>query len=263
MISSIIKRIQKTVSTDKPIEGDALDDLVAENLKDEPLPKVNSNSVPPATTPDPPKEELKLEPVLPPQKPTQNPKPAAKPEAVVAVVPSDLLREFFIAESKKWIGVKETATNKGPEVEKFQKAIDGKASGEPWCLGFVWFCIIEAEKMYQKRFGSEMKSWLYRTEHCLTMWNLSPKEARLTKPKPGCVAVWQHIAKDGIPTAKGHVGIVVKVLDGTFMQTVEGNTNNDTVVQDEGDGVYLLKRNYVSPSGSKKLVGFLKPWKEF
>jgi hypothetical protein len=235
-------------------------------LKEEEKPKVNSNSVVPAPSAEPPKEELKLEPVLPPQKPAEKPKtekPKA-PEAVVKVIPSELLKEFFIAESKKWIGVKETATNKGPEVERFQKAVDGKASGEPWCLAFVWFCILEAEKMYLKRFGSETeKSWLYRTEHCLTMWNLSPKEARLTKPKPGCIVVWQHMAKDGTPTAKGHVGIVVKVLDGTFMQTVEGNTSNDAVVQDEGDGVYLLKRNYVSSSGSKKLVGFLKPWKEF
>lgn len=289
MISSLIKRIQKTVNG-KPIDGDSLDELAAVNLSSVELPAEAEKPEP--QKPDPPKSnppkpaapepapkpaeaapKPETKPPAPPApatppapkpvpKPAPVPKPTPKPEAVITVNKNDLLINSFIAESKKWLNVKEKGPNKGPEVERFQKAVDGKASGEPWCCSFVWFCILETEKAHKARFAEDIGSWLFKTEHCLTMWNLSPKESKLTAPVAGSIIVWQHLSPEGKQTAKGHVGIVSRVIDKTFIETIEGNTSNDSVVQDEGDGVYLLKRNYKQQSGSKRVVGFLKPWKE-
>ena len=41
----------------------------------------------------------------------------------------------LIEVATKYIGIKEaTNHNDGPEVEMFQKAVDGKAQGESWCF---------------------------------------------------------------------------------------------------------------------------------
>lgn len=246
MISSLIKRIQKTLKPGE-ITGDALDDLAFEAL--------NQKPEKPVVMPEP----LVLKPEIP--KPL--PKPP-KPEAVVKVKPIDSAVSIFTSEAKKWLNVHEIGgPNKGADVEVFQKAVDGKASGEPWCCAFVWYCIMESQKQFAKRYtATPLSSWLYKTEHVLTMWNLSPKEARRTAPKPGALVIWQHLDAAGNQTARGHVGIVIEVIDKTFMTTVEGNTANDTVVEDEGDGVYMLKRNYKEKLGNKRIVGFLMPWKE-
>lgn len=257
MLSSIIKRIQKTISG-PGIEGDALDELAAVNLnslepRTEPEPK-------PEVKPEPKPEDLKLEPKPPEPK---KPKPAPKPEEVIPVTKKTVLLNYFLGQAKACLNIKEVGgPNKGPEVEKFQKAVDGKASGEPWCCCFVWFCILEAQKQYAAKFKEDLQSQLYKVEHVLTLWNLSPKESRLTAPVPGCLIIWQHMDANGNQTARGHIGIVTRVIDKTFVETIEGNTSNDAVVQDEGDGVYLLKRNFKQQTGTKRVVGFLLPWKE-
>lgn len=257
MLGSLIKKLQKSIG--KPsISSDELDELAAVNLSSLDM---NGNPIPvksePASKKPEPEPELKLEP--------EPLKPVPKPKAETVLSLSDRQRkaDLFIAEARKKIGVREKGgINKGPEVEIFQRAVDGKASGEPWCCAFVWFCILEAEKMYKANYGKSLQSWLFKTEHCLTLWNLSPKEAKLATPEPGAIIIWQHMSPEGQPTAKGHVGIVSRVIDKTFIETIEGNTSSDSVVQDEGDGVYLLKRNYKQQIGTKRIVGFLFPWKD-
>jgi len=252
MISSLIKRIQKTIRPGKALSGDELDNFVFETMN----PTASKPIEPPKAEPKP-AADLKLDPT--PPKPA--PKPIPKPEAVLPVSLSDIRTAMLLAEAKKWLNIKETGPNKGPEVERFQKAVDGKASCESWCAAFVMYCIFETEKQYKSRFNVDLKTWLYKTEHVLTMWNLSPKECRLTAPIPGSLIIWQHLDSAGNQTAKGHVGIVSRVIDKTFIETIEGNTSNDAVVQDDGDGVYLLKRNYKQVVGTKRVVGFLSPWK--
>lgn len=47
----------------------------------------------------------------------------------------ETLCQYLIDEAKKWIGTTESgADNCGPEVELFQKAVDGKSQGEAWCF---------------------------------------------------------------------------------------------------------------------------------
>jgi hypothetical protein len=147
--------------------------------------------------------------------------------------------------------------NKGEFVEWFQTAVDGKASGEPWCLGFVQRClqIVDAQ---MAEAGEHGKTCLRQTEWTIGLYQQAPSGSELDNPESGCIVVWEH-SENGKATGKGHVGIVVGVNpDGTF-QTVEGNTSAGVGIQREGDGVYLRTRKRDS-AGDMRILGFLTPW---
>lgn len=163
-------------------------------------------------------------------------------------------------EAGRWVGVTEHGgENQGELVSMFQRAVDGKAAGEPWCLAFVQFCIDQVDALGQV-LGDGEKSRLYRTEHCLTMWRRSPPELRIDKPEPGCLVIWAHL-KDGKRTGAGHVGIVefTHELDAGIFHTVEGNTGGGPDVEREGDGVFRKQRN-IEGTATMEIVGFLRPW---
>lgn len=148
--------------------------------------------------------------------------------------------------ASQYIGVKESGgDNKGSMVEIFQRAVDGKAQGESWCMAFVQYCVLEFEKQ------SATKSKIFRSEHCLTVWNNSPKELRLSKPEVGCLVIWQFNS-----SSQGHVGIVTKVNVNTI-STIEGNTGTGAAIERNGDGVYARVRSKTGGS-SMKVVGYLK-----
>jgi uncharacterized protein (TIGR02594 family) len=154
--------------------------------------------------------------------------------------------QLLIAEASKWIGVKEEGgDNKGETVEMFQRAVDGRAFQESWCASFAFYCLINTG-------GTD----LFMSEHCLTVWNRSPKELRRQKPEPGCLVVWQF---EG--TASGHMGIVKMVLSDTQILTIEGNTSGASHIERNGGGVYLKQRASRPVTGRMKLVGFLWPWR--
>lgn len=163
-------------------------------------------------------------------------------------IPASDATQAFIAEARKWIGVKEHGSNKGPEVEMFQRSVDGSAESESWCMCFMQYCVKEAEK------SLGIKSLIYRSEHCLTTWKNSPTSIKSAKPSPGAIIIWQHGS-----SSSGHTGVVVSVgTDGT-LTSVEGNTGPEDHVNGNGDGCYLKHRS-PNGSGDMKIVGYLKPF---
>jgi uncharacterized protein YijF (DUF1287 family) len=152
-------------------------------------------------------------------------------------------------------GVREDSSkgpNRGQLVEKFQKAVDGKAQGEPWCAAFVQYLLKEVDGMPLHR--GEPAHVLPKTEATQPLWNTSPLYTRTDKPEVGSVVVWR---KD---SGSGHCGIVVEVtpsLTQGDLLTIEGNTG--TGDQREGDGV-CLKRRAKGQIPGMALLGFLKPW---
>lgn len=167
---------------------------------------------------------------------------------------------LLIEEAVKWIGTHEIGgENRGPDIERFQRAVDGKAQGEPWCLAFVQFCVKTVDSKFETgHAGPNPPSALAATEHCMTLWNNTPKQARLSEPVPGCLVIWQ-FWKDGKPTTQGHVGIVVSAA-GTSFETVEGNTSpSGDQINREGDCV-ARKSRLRHPLGSMRVVGFIQPW---
>ncbi|MEI6806168.1 MAG: CHAP domain-containing protein [Myxococcaceae bacterium] len=173
-----------------------------------------------------------------------------------------LLKEkMLIQEAKRWVGITEQGgNNHGQLVELFQRTAGGLANGEPWCMSFAQYCIqeVDASVVHALVLGCpDKKSQLFKSEHCLTVWNKS-QDLKIDTPRPGSLCIWQQGQ-----TASGHVGIVVDVnADGSIM-TVEGNTSRDlsagALAQVEGDGVWL-KRRCLDTNGSLRLKGFLRVW---
>lgn len=155
--------------------------------------------------------------------------------------------------ASKFIGVKEEGgDNKGKWVETFQKTVDGKAQGEAWCAGFTQYCVAEVAKLLK------IKPTLFKSEHCLTIWNNTPKEKRLKKPVEGCIVVWG-MWVNGKQTASGHMGMVVAPKGTDAFISIEGNTSDGVAVNRNGDGVYKRTR-LINSKGQMRVVGFIDPW---
>lgn len=161
--------------------------------------------------------------------------------------------KLLIAEAMKWVGVRESGWNKGKEVEMFQKFVDGKAQGEAYCMAFVQYCVGQVE------FESKRKSWLFKSEHCLTTWTKTPIQARRKDPEPGSIVIWQYFTPKGVATGSGHCGIVTKLLNESSFKTIEGNTGSGSEIIREGDGVWERERR-MAKTGRFRLMGFLVPF---
>lgn len=105
-------------------------------------------------------------------------------------------------------------SNWGENVQKYLKSvgIDFPAS---WCMAFVYWCYSEAGK--QLNIPSIQ---LFRSGGVLNVWNHTPINQKVTAPIPGDIFIEDH--GHGL----GHTGIVESV-DGQFINTIEGNTNNN------------------------------------
>ena len=180
-----------------------------------------------------------------------------KTEAIAFDI-NTMKNRMLLYEAKRWVSFTESGgNNRGQVVEAFQKAVDGKAQGEPWCMSFVQYCLKHVdsamEEVLNKKTGHHV---VEKSEHCLTCWFKSPREAQHKILKPGRIVIWRHGS-----TTNGHTGIVVQIEDdGQHVWTVEGNTgDSDSTVQRQGDGVYL-KRRSIKGQGKMKVVGYLQPW---
>lgn len=156
----------------------------------------------------------------------------------------------LLNEALSWLGTtedKKIGDNKGTEVELFQRAVDGKAQGEPWCMAFVQFCIQQIETK------NKIKCLVYKSEHCMTVFRES-KHKCVKNPAPGDIVIWRMGN-----TASGHVGIVNKILGDGWMETVEGNTSDSSKLDRNGDGIYLKKRS-MTGSENFRVMGFIRPF---
>lgn len=161
---------------------------------------------------------------------------------------TDFAKEL-IKVAETYLGTTDGGTNSGATVEMFQRAVDGKAQKEPWCMAFVQFCV------QQVQLNFSCTAVLFETEHCLTAWNRTPESHKFSVPAPGRIVVWRHGT-----SSNGHTGIVTKVMDSVHFETVEGNTApGDGVVERDGDGVYRKTRS-MKTIGTMSVVGFIEPF---
>lgn len=162
------------------------------------------------------------------------------------ILPQADPNDVLVHEAQNWVGTKEVGDNSGPEVERFQKAVNAHPNKEAWCADFVIFCVQQVEQ----KLG--VKSKIYRSERAQDLFFKSPVTMRRMDPAPGNVIIWRH----GTSTL-GHAGIIEALnVDGT-LTTIEGNTGDGSGVVREGDGVYRRTRSRVG-SPTMKVVGFIK-----
>lgn len=145
-----------------------------------------------------------------------------------------------------WVGVKEyTNKNDGLYVEMIGQTVDGKHSGEHYCMAWVQTIIAFVE--LELKIVSPLKA----TEGCLDLWNSTSQSLKNTNsPKVGDVAIWRH----GSGPA-GHAGIVVAVKDNYF-ETIEANVfGSDGVTH----GIFG-KLRLLNDGSNMKLMGFVRPF---
>lgn len=161
-------------------------------------------------------------------------------------------------EARRWIGVVEEGINGGQIVKLFQRAVDDRALNEPWCMAFAQYCIKMAELAVSELFSQCIgeASTIFRSEHCLTVWNNSP-HLQMREATKGSLCIWQNF-NGGEATASGHTGIVTDINPDGSILIVEGNSQND---RQQPEGVYL--KCYATDQfnhGSLFLKGFLRVW---
>ncbi|MFG6416049.1 CHAP domain-containing protein [Roseateles sp. DC23W] len=168
-------------------------------------------------------------------------------DSVPGAVDTDdaLLRDALkIAQGEAAAGVREVRPplNRGPRVDDYQTRtglrLKAGTDGFAWCACFLYYCFDEAAKQAGRR------NPLIKTAGCQDHWNKARAAgiteitgARATqKPalvKPGMIFI---MAFGG---GTGHTGIVESVQGG-FITTIEGNSNNEG--SRDGFGVFRLTR---------------------
>jgi hypothetical protein len=123
-------------------------------------------------------------------------------------------RKSVLALALKQVGVKENPA--GSNKTKYGKKYG--LNGQPWCAIFVWWCIRDYVKQLWdpaypktaytpdiKNFGVKHKFWKKYGDYT---------------PKPGDLILYQMPG----PARINHIGMVVEVVKGKGIKTVEGNT---------------------------------------
>jgi hypothetical protein len=153
------------------------------------------------------------------------------------------MRIIEVAEAELAKGVREIGgKNRGPDVEKYQKAVAIKP-GDPWCAAFVSWCYLTATGLPSASWcsGSAITIFHKGSRKAAPSDVVYPSNSDLpTRVRPGMVWVRAKDPEGAASAAKGvwvqgHTGIVVAV-DATGFTCIEGNTND--AGSREGDGVY-------------------------
>lgn len=160
------------------------------------------------------------------------------PEELIPVADTatkQLLAEALLVAASQ-VGFMENppGSNKGPEVDEYL-ASTGLPPGNFWCAAFIFWCFKKAAEKLGRN------NPLVVTAHVMTHWNKTTGKKILfhdavNNPalvKPGSIFIMN------TGGSSGHTGIVEKV-EGGFIHTIEGNSNN--AGSRNGIGVFRLQR---------------------
>lgn len=154
--------------------------------------------------------------------------------------------------ARQFIGIDDQALS---VVNRFRRAVDGKAEGEAWCVGFVQYLAREIDYLFDDmHMTASAKHALPATESTQVMW--AQATTKLSAPVAGSIVVWRSKANPLL----GHCGVVIATgPDGLL--TVEGNTSQPGVTGDErnGRGVWRKARFGGDVPGFDRL-GYMGVW---
>jgi hypothetical protein len=145
-------------------------------------------------------------------------------------------------EAEMNVGVREVGNNGGKWVALYLKAVN-LLIGNPWCLAFLVFRLLDAASDLKKKLPSDVP----RTGYTPTFANWA-KQNGLWTPVSAARLYYGHVQRGDFAffyrSAMGrisHVGVVLEVHSWGVV-TVEGNTNQ--AGSREGDGVYKKSRTW-------------------
>jgi hypothetical protein len=160
-----------------------------------------------------------------------------------ATITRDHIASLIIDWAESYLGVKEEGNNKGVDIERFQRIVDGVANMEAWCM---CFCQAAASDV---SISLGVDSPLYKSEGCVEVWNNTNKKYQTPMPSKGSIMIHKEYT-----SWRGHAGIVSDPKSYEFFDTIEGNTNDGG--EREGDGVYRKKRSMRGTS-NRMVLGFI------
>lgn len=139
-----------------------------------------------------------------------------------------------IATAQKFIGVKETGTNTGPEVDMFLNWA-GLGGGYYWCAAFAGYTFSQCKIKVPK------SAWCpaYFTPQTVIYTRSKNNWPDIDQQNYGYYAGFYFAEKKRI----AHIGIIEENLaDNNYITCIEGNTSGSSGSRN-GDGVYRIKRN--------------------
>jgi hypothetical protein len=170
----------------------------------------------------------------------------AAPEVpTVSVAGNPLLAETLRFAATQ-IGVMEQplGSNRGPQVDQYLRSvgIDPAQGSFPWCAAFVYFCFQQAAITLGRA------NPVIKTGGVLDLWNRAGAAGIPRLGTPECVDNPSLVLPGMIfiivnSNGNGHCGLV-EAITGTFLTTIEGNTNDNG--SREGIGVFRRQKRTIA-----------------
>lgn len=154
--------------------------------------------------------------------------------------------------AKQLIGVNDKSI---AAVNRFRRAVDGKATGEPWCACFVQHLAREIDVLFNEMgLTASQQHTLYPTESTQELW----RHAKIVSSTPsvGALVVWRSKSD----ATRGHVGVVIATGPDGIM-TVEGNTSEPGTAGSESNGRGVWRKTrFAGQIPGFELLGYVLPW---
>lgn len=149
------------------------------------------------------------------------------PRALKTTVGAELVRVL-----SREIGIREVPknSNRGPQVEQYQRATWLEGSGWAWCAAFICWGLKQIDDKHKLPFDRPRTAGAWDFEN----W-ARQEDLKLFKPKSTIKA------GDIVVYTFSHIGLAIEDEKNGKFQAVEGNT--DTSGSREGGGVYEQTRN--------------------
>jgi hypothetical protein len=154
-------------------------------------------------------------------------------------------RKRLVVAARGEVGQRESGTNGGSAVRKYQAATWLEPGSWPWCAAFVCWCMKEAIELSQRADPAAWRATLPRMAAVAQFvdWASDLRCCQVierpTSAKAGDLVLFR------FPRGN-HIGIVISDSVSGQFGTVEGNT--DASGGREGDGVYRRSRTFESVS---------------
>ena len=151
----------------------------------------------------------------------------------MSVISPERVGDALANYAESWLGVKETTSSRGPEVDFFVRIAGGRPTAKPpWCAYFVTFCCNQLRRMgvelHPVKTGRAVNHWLKADSSRRIarddIWDIpDPRgliyvRTRTSKPINDANKVRRGVSRSG------HVGIVSSV-DGDTIIGVAGNSS--------------------------------------
>jgi hypothetical protein len=198
----------------------------------------------------------------PPKFPTNPPTPPTPPTNPLFVAKPSLLTDFLNKRklSNQAEVYSKVGKNRGFVDASFEsmmrKEVDWQ-DGQPWCAYYIKLVLLQLYSFDRQWISKNITGSAYGNLQTVIALNRKGDKRYIATTNPNELPQIGDVFCQGVQ-GDGHTGIVIEILDGTKVKTIEGNTSLKGVR--EGEGVFTLTRDIKigNKSGSKIVKGYFR-----